>query len=233
MDEANGAAAPAVEDKVEAVAKQKTVQQGERYSVWAATTAIARSSRYGFCMLRLARRNLSMLIIRTRPQSHPHQQSRLHHRAPLHQPGSQNVDFVAKEAGQEGFEGGHTGFARFVESAAFVSAELVLLAIENELTKTAKTAEPLLAHLGESDSAELAEKAKIDNIPEVIVYLRLLLILLDLDAGKVKEAGEYAMETVEYAAKANKRTLDQITAKVYFYLARSYEIQGRLVELQP
>lgn len=67
----------------------------------------------------------------------------------------------------------------------------------------------------------------------MIVYLRLLLILLDLDAGKVKEAGEYAMETVEYAAKANKRTLDQITAKVYFYLARSYEIQGRLVELQP
>ena len=97
----------------------------------------------------------------------------------------------------------------------------------------AKTAEPLLQHLNYSDSAELAEKAKVDNIPENIVYLRLLLILLDLDNNKAKEAGEYAMETVEYASKANKRTLDQITAKVFFYLARAYEIQGRLAELQP
>lgn len=97
----------------------------------------------------------------------------------------------------------------------------------------AKTAEPLLQHLNYSDSTELAEKAKVDNIPENIVYLRLLLILLDLDNNKAKEAGEYAMETVEYASKANKRTLDQITAKVFFYLARAYEIQGRLAELQP
>jgi 26S proteasome regulatory subunit N3 len=59
------------------------------------------------------------------------------------------------------------------------------------------------------------------------------LILLDLDADKVQVAGEYALETVEYASKANKRTLDQITAKVFFYLARAYEIQGRLAELQP
>lgn len=54
MDEANGAAAPAVEDKVEAVAEQKTVQQGERSLVWAAIMAIAIFSRYNACMLRLA-----------------------------------------------------------------------------------------------------------------------------------------------------------------------------------
>ena len=75
-----------------------------------------------------------------------------------------------------------------------------------------------MQHLGVSDSVELKDKAKVDNIPENIVYLRLLLILLDLDDSKVEEAGEYALETVEYASKANKRTLDQITAKVFFYL---------------
>jgi 26S proteasome regulatory subunit N3 len=41
------------------------------------------------------------------------------------------------------------------------------------------------------------------------------------------------LETVEIASKANKRTLDQITAKVFYYLARSYELQERLAELQP
>lgn len=41
------------------------------------------------------------------------------------------------------------------------------------------------------------------------------------------------METVEICGKANRRTLDQIAAKVYFYLARAYELQGRLAELQP
>lgn len=38
---------------------------------------------------------------------------------------------------------------------------------------------------------------------------------------------------MEIVSKANRRTLDQLAAKVYFYLARTYELQGRLSELQP
>ncbi|KAI9639580.1 proteasome regulatory subunit C-terminal-domain-containing protein [Dioszegia hungarica] len=72
-----------------------------------------------------------------------------------------------------------------------------------------------------------------DLIPEAVAYLRLLLILMNLDAGKVEEAGTFAMETTEICGKANRRTLDQLSSKVYFYLARSYELQGRLAELQP
>ncbi|OCF76375.1 26S proteasome regulatory subunit N3 [Kwoniella mangroviensis CBS 8886] len=72
-----------------------------------------------------------------------------------------------------------------------------------------------------------------DLIPEGIIYLRLLLILLNLDAGKVVEAGEFALETTEIISSLNRRTMDQIAAKVWFYLARSFELQGRLAELQP
>ncbi|WVW83688.1 hypothetical protein I302_105709 [Kwoniella bestiolae CBS 10118] len=72
-----------------------------------------------------------------------------------------------------------------------------------------------------------------DLVPEGIIYLRLLLILLNLDAGKVVEAGEFAQETTEIISSLNRRTMDQIAAKVWFYLARSYELQGRLAELQP
>ncbi|WWC89523.1 uncharacterized protein L201_004447 [Kwoniella dendrophila CBS 6074] len=70
-------------------------------------------------------------------------------------------------------------------------------------------------------------------IPEGVMYLRLLLILLNLDAGNTVEAGEFALETSEIISSLNRRTMDQIAAKVWFYLARSYELQGRLTELQP
>nr|WRH23619.1 Fructose-1-6-bisphosphatase [Naematelia aurantialba] len=72
-----------------------------------------------------------------------------------------------------------------------------------------------------------------DLVPEGAVYLRLLLILANLDAGKSQEAGDFALETTEFITQANRRTMDQLAAKVYFYLARAYELQGRLTELQP
>lgn len=77
------------------------------------------------------------------------------------------------------------------------------------------------------------DSATQDLIPEGVVYLRLLLILAALDAGKVAEAGAFAKETIELIQAANRRTMDQIAAKVYFYLARTYELQGRLAELRP
>ncbi|WVF71655.1 hypothetical protein IAT40_006463 [Kwoniella sp. CBS 6097] len=72
-----------------------------------------------------------------------------------------------------------------------------------------------------------------DLLPEGVMYLRLLLILANLDAGKINEAGVFALETTELISSLNRRTMDQIAAKVWFYLARSYELQGRLAELQP
>ncbi|BEJ12013.1 hypothetical protein CspHIS471_0204730 [Cutaneotrichosporon sp. HIS471] len=72
-----------------------------------------------------------------------------------------------------------------------------------------------------------------DLIPEGVVYLRLLIILAAVDAGKVAEAGAFAKETTDLIQAANRRTMDQIAAKVYFYLARAYELQGHLAELRP
>ncbi|WVQ77238.1 hypothetical protein IAR50_006921 [Cryptococcus sp. DSM 104548] len=77
------------------------------------------------------------------------------------------------------------------------------------------------------------DSSSSDLIPEAIVYLRLLLLLKSLDAGKVKEAGEFAEETAELVSSWNRRTMDPLAGKVWFYLARAYELQGRLSELQP
>jgi 26S proteasome regulatory subunit N3 len=76
------------------------------------------------------------------------------------------------------------------------------------------------------------DQATNDLIPEAIVYLRLLIILAAIDAGKIAEAGEFALETANIVQQANRRTMDQIAAKIYFYLARAYETQDRLAELR-
>lgn len=70
-------------------------------------------------------------------------------------------------------------------------------------------------------------------IPEAVMYIRLLLILAAIDAGQIAEAGEFALETTNMVQKANRRTMDQIAAKVYFYLARAYDVQEKLAELRP
>jgi 26S proteasome regulatory subunit N3 len=85
-----------------------------------------------------------------------------------------------------------------------------------------------------------------DLIIEGTAYLRLLLVLMNLDAGKVEEvsfllalmtkltcqAAKFSDETAELLATANRRSMDQISAKVHFYLALAYERLGRLEELQ-
>ena len=72
-----------------------------------------------------------------------------------------------------------------------------------------------------------------DLLPEGTVFLRLLLLLAVIDAGDLKVAAEFAQETFGIISSANRRTMDQLAAKVVFYLARVYELQGRLAELQP
>lgn len=148
---------------------------------------------------------------------------------------------------------------------------------EGGATGTAASAETTAATTQNRKFTPPVDAATGDLLVEGIVYLRLLLILLNLDAGKVEEvscyscilcfrelcrgnvvptcpvslstctihfegtrtalltvqAGQFASETAELVSKANRRTLDQLAAKIYFYLARAYEIQGRLSELQP
>ena len=41
------------------------------------------------------------------------------------------------------------------------------------------------------------------------------------------------METAELVTMYGRRSLDQLAAKIHFYLARAFELQGRLSELQP
>lgn len=69
--------------------------------------------------------------------------------------------------------------------------------------------------------------------PEVDTYISLLFILFLIDSKEYAKAMELSLQTAERVHSLNRRTLDPIGAKVYFYLARVHELTDRLAEIRP
>ncbi|XP_055338134.1 probable 26S proteasome non-ATPase regulatory subunit 3 [Paramacrobiotus metropolitanus] len=69
-------------------------------------------------------------------------------------------------------------------------------------------------------------------IPEVTVYLHLLILLHLLDAGKNSEALSCAETLVGKVIANTRRTMDPLAARVYFYYARAYEVNGKLSSIR-
>lgn len=72
-----------------------------------------------------------------------------------------------------------------------------------------------------------------EPIPEVDIYIRLLYILLLIDADENDKAIELSLRTTEKIHALNRRTLDPISGKVYFYLARAHDIADKLADIRP
>ena len=69
--------------------------------------------------------------------------------------------------------------------------------------------------------------------PEVETYIRLLYTLFLIDSKNIDQAIELSLKTAERIHDLNRRTLDSIAAKVYFYLSRAHEIAGKLADIRP
>ncbi|KAH7345253.1 proteasome regulatory subunit C-terminal-domain-containing protein [Rhizoctonia solani] len=81
------------------------------------------------------------------------------------------------------------------------------------------------------DSAPSAKSA-VEPIPEIDVYIRLLLILHYLDNSDLPKANKLTHETIEKIQSLNRRSLDPLAAKVYFYLDRVHEATGDLSSIR-
>eukprot|EP00954_Amorphochlora_amoebiformis_P026046 1376867-Amorphochlora_amoeboformis.AAC.1 len=79
------------------------------------------------------------------------------------------------------------------------------------------------------------QKSSLDDyelLPEVKVYLRLLVIVFLLDNGKKKEVTNVAESSLEFIKKYNKRTMDLISARVYFYYSLAHMSLGNPVSIR-
>jgi 26S proteasome regulatory subunit N3 len=63
-----------------------------------------------------------------------------------------------------------------------------------------------------------------DVLPEVDVYLHLLVQIYLLDQKKYEQGAQFSTQLVEKVHALNRRTLDALASKIYFYYARFYEL---------
>lgn len=79
-----------------------------------------------------------------------------------------------------------------------------------------------------------ASKTPSEPVPEVEIYLRLLIIYhLLKDQPTYSKALQLAHETVEKMQALNRRSMDAIAAKVWFAVQRAYELGGELADARP
>ena len=100
-------------------------------------------------------------------------------------------------------------------------------------TSTSMEVDPAPPASTNATSKGASPPAPSEPCPEGDVYLRLLVILRLLDANALDKSRTLAHETVDKIKHLNRRSMDPIAAKVYFYLARLYELKGDLAELRP
>lgn len=82
---------------------------------------------------------------------------------------------------------------------------------------------------------DTAQPTKSDKefLPEVEIYLSFLVLLLVHDQKEYEKGLKLVTELVSRIQTSNRRTLDQLAGRIYFYFARFYELTGRLAEARP
>lgn len=77
-------------------------------------------------------------------------------------------------------------------------------------------------------------KSSIDPVPEVQIYLQLLLIHhLLVNPETYQKAMALVQETIVKMQALNRRSMDPIAAKVWYAVERAYELVGDLEEARP
>ncbi|ODQ79536.1 hypothetical protein BABINDRAFT_37283 [Babjeviella inositovora NRRL Y-12698] len=90
----------------------------------------------------------------------------------------------------------------------------------------------LAAVVGEGDVDMEAEEAS-EPLPEVDAYVHLLVQLYLLDTGALAALDAFNVHVVAQLRAHNRRTLDLIAAKIWFYVARTYELRRDFVSVRP
>lgn len=84
------------------------------------------------------------------------------------------------------------------------------------------------------DDASTAKSPASDPVPEVQIYLQLLLIHYHLTSPETHpKAVALAQETIAKMQALNRRSMDPIAAKVWYAVERTYELAGDLAEARP
>lgn len=82
-----------------------------------------------------------------------------------------------------------------------------------------------------SDSMDVESTTEL--LPEINVYIHLLVQLYLLDTHELEKLDKFNQSLLVLLQSYNRRTLDFITAKVWFYIARTYELRNDWLSIRP
>ncbi|KAG1050586.1 hypothetical protein G6F43_007150 [Rhizopus delemar] len=91
----------------------------------------------------------------------------------------------------------------------------------------------LLKYLNQKDTTSKTEEERSSALPEVDIYIHLNVLIYLLDENQIEKGIELSNKTIQRMASMNRRTMDPLAARVYFYHARFYELSDRLAEIRP
>ncbi|KAJ3330630.1 26S proteasome non-ATPase regulatory subunit [Blyttiomyces sp. JEL0837] len=118
-----------------------------------------------------------------------------------------------------------------------LQADLLSTALSTHFPKEHATKTRLLSLIEKgSDSMEVdaVETPEVKSIlPEVELYFGFLVLMFLFDKQDNKNGATFSAELVEKIQKLNRRSLDQLAGKIYFYYDRFFELTGRLAEIRP
>jgi len=82
------------------------------------------------------------------------------------------------------------------------------------------------------DPAGKGKVGKFPRLPECEVYIHLLLLIHLIDKKKFESGTKLANKLLNRLVKENRRSLDPLAARCYFYYSRIYELVGRLEDVR-
>lgn len=85
---------------------------------------------------------------------------------------------------------------------------------------------------GSENNVQRPKSSRYVFLPEIELYLHLLVTLYLLDNERKSEAIKCSDSMMEKVSSHNRRTLDMLSAKCYFYHARAYELSGNLDKIR-
>jgi 26S proteasome regulatory subunit N3 len=78
-----------------------------------------------------------------------------------------------------------------------------------------------------------AQRDRAAALPEVEVYLHLLILIFLIGQQRYEEATVAANSLIERIQSYNRVTLNLLSARAYFYYSRSYELVNKLDQIRP
>ncbi|KAK9468734.1 proteasome regulatory subunit C-terminal-domain-containing protein [Lipomyces arxii] len=114
-----------------------------------------------------------------------------------------------------------------------LSADVLLSAVEAAYPSGSKTAGVICKYIGKQVVPMEVDQDETEVLPEIDVYMLLLTQVYLLDQRDFGSLSAFSDECVAILRTYNRRTLDALAAKMYFYYAHAKELTHQTVEIRP